>query len=96
MNGDSAFGRNGLDGAKMSDNIVTMKTMTRRELSRQPSKLDGIKPGQSVRVPDSKGGLVVSRPKKNKMSAGEMFSELDKVAGECPAMDTKSFLEEGE
>lgn len=76
----------------MSDNVVTMKTLTRRQLSREPSKLDAIKPGESVVVPDAKGGLLVTRPKKNALSADEMLADLDKLAADCPSMDTLSFL----
>ena len=73
-----------------------MKTMTRRQLSREPSKLDKIKPGESVVVPDSKGGLIVTRLKKRKMSADELFAEVDRLGAGCSPMDTLKVLQEGE
>lgn len=79
----------------MSDNIVSMKTITSRQLSRKPSLISGIKPGESVQIPDRKGGLTLTRAKQS-ISADEMFTELDRLAAQCPPLDTKTFLEEGE
>lgn len=81
---------------RLSDNSVTMKTLTRRELSREPAKLDSIKPGESVLVPDSKGGLIVTRRKRKTLTAEQMFVELEKIAKDCPPIDTLKFLQEGE
>jgi hypothetical protein len=72
-----------------------MKTITRRQLSRKPSLVSAIKPGESVHVPDRKGGLTLTRGKQT-ITAEEMFTELDKLAPRCPPMDTQSFLAEGE
>jgi hypothetical protein len=73
-----------------------MKTMARRQLSREPSRLDKIKPGESVAVPDSKGGLVVTRPKRKKLSADELFAEVERLGAGCPPVDTLKTLHEGE
>ena len=89
------FGELTLDRLILSDNIVSMRTITSRDLSRKPSVISNIKPGESVHVPDRKGGLVMTRAK-SQISATEIFSELDALATQCPAMDTKAFLEEGE
>ena len=70
--------------------------MTKRELSRNPAKLTALKPGESVLVPDAKGGLVVTRRKKNKLPAGQMFAELEQLCVGCPPIDTLAFLQEGE
>jgi hypothetical protein len=80
----------------LSDNIVSVKTITSRQLSRKPSLISAIKPGESVHVPDRKGGLVMTRQKSKTLSAEEMISQLEKMSGECPVIDTKKFLEEGE
>ena len=80
----------------LSDNIVSMKTITSRQLSRKPSLISAIKPGESVRVPDRKGGLVMTRQRTKRISAVEMFAGLDKLAPQCPVIDTKAFLDEGE
>ena len=84
-----------LDIPALSDNNVSIKTITSRQLSRKPSLISAIKPGETVQVPDRKGGLTLSR-KKQAVSVEEMFAELDKLAPQCPPMDTKAFLEEGE
>ena len=85
-----------LDARHLSDNIVSVKTMTKRELSRNPAKLTAIKPGESVLVPDAKGGLVVTRRKANKLPAGQMFAELERLCAGCPPIDTLTFLQEAE
>jgi hypothetical protein len=73
-----------------------MKTITRQQLSRKPSLISSVKPGESVHVPDRKGGLVLTRAKKNPLTPQEMLLELQAISNGCPAMDTKVFLEEGE
>ena len=76
----------------MSDNSVAMKTITRRQLSREPSKLDAIKPGETVSVPDSKGGLLVTRPKKARLTPEQMMAQLDALPGLWPAIDSQAVL----
>ncbi|MGO8765924.1 MAG: hypothetical protein ACLQSR_12435 [Limisphaerales bacterium] len=73
-----------------------MKMITRRQLSREPARLNQIKPGQSVLVPDARGGLVVTRPKKSSMSAEQIFAEVERLCEGCPPIDTLAFLREGE
>jgi hypothetical protein len=85
-----------LTGNNCQTKVSPMKTLTRRQLSREPSQLDKIKPGESVAVPDSKGGLIVTRPKKRKLSAEELFAEVDRLGADCPSMDTLKILQEGE
>lgn len=85
-----------IDALDLSDKIVTMKMITRRQLSREPSRLDKIKPGESVVVPDSKGGLLVTRPRKKKLTPEEMFTEVERLCADCPPIDTLRILQEGE
>lgn len=73
-----------------------MKTITRRQLSREPALLKNIKPGESVLVPDATGGLVVTRRKKNKVTAEQIFAEIERLTADCPPIDTLAFLREGE
>jgi len=73
-----------------------MKTLTRRQLSREPAQLKNIKPGESVFVPDAAGGLVVTRRKKNKLTAEQMFAEVERICTGCPPIDTLTVLQEGE
>ena len=78
----------------MSDKTVTMKTITRRQLSREPAALKRIQPGESVQVPDEQGGLVITRRKSKRVTAAEMFTELGKLAPHCPPMDTLALMED--
>ena len=73
-----------------------MKAITKRELARKPSLVTSIKPGESVQIEDRQGGLVLMRQKRQTVSVGQMEAELDRLAAHCPAIDTKTFLEEGE
>src|SRR5665213_2128837 len=84
------------DILSLSDNSVTMKPLTRRQLSREPAQLKNIKPGESVFVPDAAGGLVVTRRKKNKLTAEQMFAEVERICTGCPPIDTLTVLQEGE
>ena len=85
-----------LDRLNVSDNGDTMKTISRRQLSREPAALKGIKPGESIIVPDDNGGLVVTRRKKSRLTAAEMFAELDRLAPQCPPIDTRAYLKDEE
>jgi hypothetical protein len=67
-----------------------MKRITRRQLSREPARLKGIKPGESVIVPDENGGLLVTRRKKNRLTADEMLAQLDALPGTWPKVDARS------
>jgi hypothetical protein len=80
----------------MSDNVVSMKTLTRRELSRKPSRLKAIKPGESVQVPDEQGGLVITRRKTLQLTPAEMLAQVDALTSQCPPLDTLAIAQEGE
>ncbi len=71
-----------------------MKTITRRQLSREPASLKGIKPGESVIVPDENGGLLVTRRKKNRLTADEMLAQLDSLPGPWPKVDACALADE--
>lgn len=73
-----------------------MKTITRRQLSREPATLKQIQPGQSVEVPDDNGGLVITRRKRNILSPQEMMTEVEKLTGHWMPMDTRTLMEDEE
>ena len=75
------------DRSVLADNIVSMKTVTSRELSRKPSLISKIKPGESVDVTDRKGGLVLMRPKTQTVTAEDMDAELLRLTAGCAPMD---------
>ncbi len=73
-----------------------MKTISKRQMTRQPSQLTRIRPGESVRIEDREGGLLVSRPKPRRLSLAQMEAELDRLAEGLPKLNTLTFLQEGE
>jgi hypothetical protein len=73
-----------------------MKTISKRELSRKPSQLSAIQPGESVMVSDTGGGLIVTRPKRRRLTLDEMDAELQRLAKGCPKVDSLTLLQEGE
>jgi hypothetical protein len=73
-----------------------VKTITRRQLSREPASLNAIQPGETITVPDAHGGLLVTRPKRHRLTPAEMLAQLDAVPGQWIAVDTRAFLGEGE
>jgi hypothetical protein len=64
-------------------------------MTRRPSQLTAIGPGESIRVEDQAGGLIVSRPRR-RLSWPQMQRQLDALAEGCPKIDTLAFLQEGE
>ena len=73
-----------------------MKSITKRQLTRQPSKLTKIRAGESLRIDDREGGLVVTRPKRQRMTVAEIEAEIDRIGAGAPKIDTLAFLQEGE
>jgi hypothetical protein len=73
-----------------------MKTISKRKLTRNPSQLTRIRPGESIRVEDRQGALLVTRPKPSRLILAEMEAELDRQSKGLPQLDTLSLLQEGE
>jgi hypothetical protein len=71
-----------------------MKTITRRQLSRQADATKNIAPGESVHVPDDNGGLIITRRKKHPLTPAEMMAQLDALPGKWPEVDTSLLLED--
>lgn len=80
----------------MSVNLVSMKKITKRELTRKPSCLTAIRPGESVRVEDREGGLIITRPKRRRWTAAEIEAEIDRIGKGAPQINTLAFLQEEE
>jgi len=73
-----------------------MKTITKRELSRNPALLSQLKPGESIAVSDREGGLTLRREKRIKLTVEDMEAQTEALQSQCPSMDTLAFLREGE
>ncbi len=77
----------------MSDKVVCVKAISKRQFMRKPSVVSGLQPGESV-VPEGKPPLVVSRPKERRMAPEDLEAELDRLAGDCPKVDTLKILKD--
>lgn len=58
---------------------------------RRPSVVSNLQPGESM-VLEGKPPLVVSRPKGRQVTPREMDAELDRLAADCPKIDTLKVL----
>jgi hypothetical protein len=80
----------------LSDNIVSMKKISKREMTRRPSQLTAIRPGESIQVEDREGGLMVTRQKRQQVSPAEIEAEIERLTGKGPKLDTLVLMQEGE
>lgn len=69
-----------------------MKQISKRELVRNPALASHLKPGQSMKLEDGKEPLVISRPKRARLTANQIHAELDKICEGAPAQDTQAAL----
>jgi hypothetical protein len=75
-----------------ADIFVSMKTVSKRQLVRNPSLASHLKPGQSLQLEDGKEPLVLSRRKRVRLSAEQIHAELDRLCKGAPAQDTQAAL----
>jgi hypothetical protein len=69
-----------------------MKTITKRELVRNPALASHLRPGESIQVEDGKEPLVILRRKKRTLTADEIHTELDRICEGAPAINTLAVL----
>jgi hypothetical protein len=69
-----------------------MKTLSKRELVRNPSRASHLKPGQSLQLEDGKEPLVLSRRKRLRLTAAQIHAELDRLCKDAPPQDTQAAL----
>jgi hypothetical protein len=69
-----------------------MKSISKRELVRNPSLASHLKPGESLQLEDGKEPLVVSRRKRVRLSAEQIHTELDRLCKGAPVQDTQAAL----
>jgi hypothetical protein len=75
-----------------ADIFVSMKTISKRELVRNPSLASHLKPGQSLQLEDGKEPLVLSRRKRTRLTAEQIHAELDRLCEGAPEHDTQAAL----
>jgi hypothetical protein len=78
----------------LSASFVSVKTITKRELSRNPAKVSELKPGESMIISDRQGGLTLRREKKVTISPADMEAELNRICQGCPPVDSLAMMEE--
>jgi hypothetical protein len=69
-----------------------VKTLSKRELVRNPSLASHLKPGQSLQLEDGKEPLVLFRRKRARLPARQIHSELDRLCEGAPAQDAQAAL----
>jgi hypothetical protein len=72
--------------------FVSMKTITKRELVRNPALASHLRPGESVQLEDGKEPLVILRRKKRTLTAEDIHAELDRICKGTPEIDTLAVL----
>jgi hypothetical protein len=82
----------GLPIEELADIFVNMKTLSKRELVRNPSLASHLKPGQSLQLEDGKEPLVLSRRKRVRLTAEQIHAELDRLCEGAPAQDAQAAL----
>ena len=69
-----------------------MKTITKRELVRNPALASHLRPGESIRLEDGKEPLVILRCKKRTLTAEAIHTEPDRICRGAPEIDTLAVL----
>jgi hypothetical protein len=69
-----------------------MKTLSKRDLVRDPSLASHLKPGQSLQLGNGKKPLVLSRRKRARLTAKQIHTKLDRLCEGAPAQDAQAAL----
>jgi len=69
-----------------------MKTITKRELVRNPALASHLRPGESIQIEDGKEPLVILRRKQRTLTAEAIHTELDRICEGAPEIDTLAVL----
>jgi len=69
-----------------------MKTISKRELVRNPSIASHLQPGQTLQLEDGKEPLVLTRRKRLRLTADEIHAELDRLCEGAPPQDAQAAL----
>lgn len=76
----------------VADIFVSVKRITKRELVRNPSLASSLKAGEALELEDGKDPLMISRPKRTRLSAETIHAELDRICEGAPAHDAQAAL----
>ncbi len=78
----------------MSDIFVRVKSITKRELSRNPAKLSSLKPGETIAIADLRGGLTLTRSKRVSLTADQIEAEIQRICAGSPPLDSRTLQED--
>ena len=84
----------GLETPAVSDTFVSMGTISKRELVRNPALASHLKPGESMQLEDGKEPLVILRRKKRKLTVGQIHADLERIWGDAPAVGCQAVLDD--
>ena len=84
--------RKHLNDDMASDIFVSMKTVTKRQLVRNPALVSHLKPGESLAIEDGETPLVVSRPKRDQLTADQIEAEIQLICKDAPTLDCQEVL----
>lgn len=85
-----------LESEFMPDNVVSVKTISRREMTRNPAVLNKIQPGETAQIEDRKGGLLITRAKTHEWTPPQVMAEIERVGEGLPALDADKVLGDDE
>ena len=80
--------------AEYADILVSMKTISKRQLVRHPGLASCLKAGQSVQLEDGKEPPVLSRPKRVRLTVEQIHAELDRLCEGAPVQDAQAALQD--
>ena len=82
----------GLKWAEPYDIFVSMKTVSKRELVRNPSVISHLRSGESIQIEDGENPITVSRAKRQQLTAEEIEAEIQRICKGSPVMDVQEVL----
>lgn len=85
-----------LESGLVPDNVVSMKIISKREMTRNPAVLNTIQPGETAQIEDRKGGLLITRAKTHEWTPPQVMAEIDRVGEGLPALDADKVLGDDE
>ncbi len=83
-----------MKAGKVSDIFVSMKAITKRQLVRNPALVSHLKPGESLEIPDGDSKLILSRPKKQRLTAEQIEADLKRLSADDPKVDVQAVLDD--
>ena len=79
---------------QVTDILISMKPISKRQLQRKPSLVSHLKPGESVTIKDKEGALVICRPKGSTLGADQIHRELDRLCQGAPKLNAQAVLDD--